>query len=106
MLDVRLRQKAVCFGAIKAGMHAGNVLQQLRHLHPTRQDSDISDEAGVAHQTVAFAPRFASEHAELSLIRDEAKKCIERSGLAGAVRPDQPENAAFLNPQIDAVERS
>ena len=50
-------------------------------------------------------PGIASEHPQLALIRSEAEDRVERGGLAGAVRADEAEDAAFFDAQIDAVQR-
>src|SRR6266498_2719589 len=41
----------------------------------------------------------------MALIRDEAENCIERGGFAGAVGPDEPQNATFFDAQVHAVQR-
>jgi hypothetical protein len=42
---------------------------------------------------------------QLALEGREAEDRVERGGLAGAVRADEPEDAALLDAQVDAVQR-
>ena len=86
-------------------MHAGDVVERLRDPHPARQHGDVGDEADVAHELVALRPGVAPEHLQLALVGGEAEDRVERGGLAGAVGADEPEDAALLDAQVDAVER-
>src|SRR6185503_6918348 len=62
------------------------------------------DEADVAGEPIAFRPRISPEHAQVSLVGRETDNRVQRGGLAGAVGTDQPDDAALLDLQIDAVE--
>src|SRR6516225_5720461 len=104
-LDRRLCQKSFCFRAIESGMHAGEELERLRNLHPTRQHGNIGDKADIAHQLVAFGPRIASEHPQFSLIRNKPKNCVQCSRLARTIGTDESEDASLLNLQVNAVQR-
>src|SRR4029077_14002771 len=84
-------------------MHTRDVVERLRDPHPPRQHRDVGDERDVAHQLVAFVPRVAPEHTELALERRKAEDRLEGSGLARAVGPDEAEDAALLDLQLDAV---
>jgi hypothetical protein len=103
--DVGLRQKTFRFRAIESRMHAGHVVERLRNPHPARQHGDIGDEADIAHELIALAPRVASEDPQFSLIWSEAENRVERCAFACAVRTDEPENAALIHLQIHAVQR-
>src|SRR5260370_40844172 len=83
--DGGLGKKTFRLGAIESGMHAGDVVEGLRNFDPSRQHSDIGNEADVAHQLIALSPRVASEYLQFSLIWSEADKGVQRSGLARAV---------------------
>src|SRR4029453_9724154 len=61
-LDRSLCQKTFGFGAIESRMHARDVIEQLRHANPTRQDSDISDERDFLHELIALGPWIASQY--------------------------------------------
>ena len=78
-------------------MNSGHIIEHLRDPHPAREHGDIGNETDIAHQLVALDPGIASEHPELSLIRRQTQNGVERGAFAGAVRPDQPENAAFIH---------
>src|SRR5580704_7032107 len=86
-------------------MHSGDIVERLRNPYPARQDGDVGDEADIAHQLIALGPGIAPEHSQFSLIRSEPENGVERGGLACAVGTDDSEDAAFFNPQIDAVQR-
>src|SRR6266436_2975107 len=103
--DVGLRQKTFRLRAIESRMHAGNVIERLRNPHPAGQHGDIGNEAGVAHELIAFGPGIASEYSQFSLIRGEAENRVERGGFACAVRTHESKDAALCDAQIDAVER-
>src|SRR5262249_37613777 len=66
---------------------------------------DVGDERDVAHQAIALAPGVAAEHPQLALVRREAEDRVQRRRLAGAVGADEPEDAALLDGEVDAVER-
>ena len=104
-LDFRLRQKTFRLRAIESRMHPGDVVERLRNTHPAWQHRDIGNETDIAHELIALGPGVASEHLQFSLIGGEAENRIERGGLACAVGTDESENAAFFDPQIDAVQR-
>src|SRR5260370_34874973 len=104
--DVRFRKKTCRFRAVESRMHAGDVIERLGNSDPSRQHSDIGNEADVAHQLIALSPGVASEYLQFSLIWSEADNGVERSGLARAVGADEPENAALFNPQVNAVQRN
>ena len=87
------------------GCTPADVVERLRDPHPARQHRDIGDEADVAHELIALGPGVAPEHRELSLVRHEAEDRVQRGRLAGAVGPDEPEDAALFDAQIGAVER-
>src|SRR4051794_11366539 len=87
-------------------MHAGNVVECLRDANPAREHGDIGDEADIAHELVAFGPGIASKYAQFSLIWSEAENRVERSGFTCAVGTDEPENAAFFDVQINAIQRN
>src|SRR4029077_5388306 len=63
------------------------------------------DERHVAHELIALGPGIAAEHFQLSLECGQTENCIERSCLAGAVRPDDSENPALFDPKIDMIQR-
>src|SRR5208282_777376 len=86
-------------------MHAGDIVECLRDPDPARQHGNVGDEADIAHELIALRPGITPEHSQFSLIWSEAENCVERGGLAGAVRTDQSEDAALFDAQIDAVER-
>jgi hypothetical protein len=103
-LIVVFARKAFRFRAIEPRMHTSHVVERLRDLHPAGQHGDIRDEADITHEEIALRPRIAAEHLELALEREEAQDRVERSCFAGAVRPDEAEDAAFFDVQVDAVE--
>ena len=103
--DGGLRKKTFRLRAIESRMHAGDIVERLRNPHPARQHGDIGNEADIAHELIALGPGIASEHSQLSLVWGEAENRVERGGLAGAVGTDESEDAAFFDPQIDAVQR-
>ena len=84
-------------------MHAADEVQRLRHFQPRRQHGDVGDEADFLHHRVALEVR--AEHAQLAFIRSEPEDRLERGGLAGAVRADQSDDAAFGDAQVEVVER-
>src|SRR5437899_2685273 len=86
-------------------MHSLEVLKCLRNLQPSRQHSNIRDEADITHELIALRPRIATQHSQLPLIRRQSKDRVERGGLAGAVRTDESEDSALFNAQIDSVQR-
>src|SRR6478672_9400188 len=86
-------------------MDAIHVVQQIRDTDPARQDRDVRDEGNVAHELLARAPGILAEDLQLSFERREAKDRVERGGFAGAVRTYEPEDATFLDAQIDSVQR-
>src|ERR1700686_2890490 len=104
--DVGFGEKNFRLRAIESRMDAGNVVESLRNPDPPRQHRNIGNEAHVAHELITFGPRIASQHPQLTLVWREAENRVERGGLACAVGPDQPEDAALFNTQIDAVERN
>src|SRR5579871_4251117 len=85
-------------------MHAGDVIERVRDLQPAWQDGDIGDETDVAHELIALGPGIASENAEFSLKRGEAEDSVESRRFAGAVGTDDPEDAAIIDAQVDAIE--
>src|SRR5258708_6737694 len=86
-------------------MDTGDVIEDLRDAHPARQHGDVGDEGDIAHEQIALGPGISSEHRQFSLVGGEAENGVERGGLSCAVRADEPEDAAFFDTQIDAVER-
>src|SRR5579863_1436789 len=86
-------------------MHARHVVESLRNSHPARQHGDIGNEAHIAHKLIALGPGVAPQYSQLSLIRSKSENRVECGGLTGAVGADQTEDAALLDPQIDAVQR-
>src|SRR5580692_11558239 len=96
-LDVGLRKKLLRLGAIKSGMHSGNVVQRLRNPYPARQHGDIGDEADIARELIALPPWVASKHFQFSLIRREPENRIECGALACAVGADKSEDAALFD---------
>src|SRR5262249_4078505 len=69
-----------------------------------RQYGYIGHETNIVHQLFAFGPGIAAEHLQLSLIGGKFENRVERSGLAGAVRTDQPKDAPLLPPQVCPVQ--
>src|SRR6185437_10026302 len=57
------------------------------------------------HQAVARPPGIEPNHAQIALVRNKAEHAIQQRALAGAVRADKPQYAAFLDTQIDTIER-
>src|SRR6516165_5548661 len=104
-LDRGLPKKTLRLRAVESRMHSGEVVECLRNPDPACQHGDVSDEANIAHQLIALDPRVASDYLQFSLIRREADNRVQRGGLAGAVRTDQPEDAALFDAQIDPIER-
>src|SRR4051812_17935720 len=86
-------------------MHSRDVIERLRNPHPARQHGDIGNETDVAHELVALVPGISTENTELPLVRGETENGVERSALAGAVRPDQSEDAPLFDAQVDSFER-
>jgi hypothetical protein len=86
-------------------MHPGNVVERLRNPHPAGQNSNIGNEADIAHELIALGPGVASEHLQFSLILGESKNRVKRGAFPCAVGTDEPEDAALFHMQIDAVER-
>jgi hypothetical protein len=84
-------------------MNSSHIIDCLRNPHPAGQDGDIGDEANVSHQKVALSPGITAEHFEIALIWNQAEDCIQCRGLAGTVRSDEAEYAAFFDAQINAV---
>jgi hypothetical protein len=54
---------------------------------------------------IALCPGVASEDSQFSLIRGETENRVERGGLTRAIRANEPENTAFFDTQIDAIQR-
>ena len=104
-LDAGLRQQRLGLGAVEAGMDAGHIVDGLADPHPARQHRDIGDEADVAHERIALAPRVAAEHRELALVRDQPEDRVQGGGLARAVRSDQAKDTPGLDGKVDAGER-
>ena len=71
---------------------------------PARQHRDVGDEADVLHEPVALVVGVEAEHRELAVEAREAEQGLERGRLAGAVRADQPDDAAGLDVEIHVVE--
>src|SRR5439155_11921627 len=65
----------------------------------------VSDEGDIKHELIALGPRVAPEHFELSLIWGGAEDRVERGRVAGAVGPDESQDAALFDTQIDPVQR-
>src|SRR5438067_2417459 len=86
-------------------MHVRDIVEQLRNPYPARQNRHVGDEADITHKQIALAPGIASEDPQFSLVRREAEDGVQRGGFPGAIGADEPQNAAFLYAQIDAVER-
>ena len=105
-LDGGPREKALRLRPIEARMHSRDVVERLGNPHPAGQHGDVGDEGDVAHELVAIGPGLPSEHLQVSLIGGEAEDRVERGGLAGAVGPDETEDAALLDAQIDPVQRN
>ena len=103
-LDRRPGQESLGFGAIESRVHAAGIVEQLRDANPAWQHGNVGDVGDVAHQLCARGPRIAPEDCELTLILSEAENRVERGGFTGAVRTDQPDDASFLDAQIDAVQ--
>ncbi len=102
--DGGLRKKGFRSRTGESRMHAADVVERLRDPEPAGQHGDVGDETDVAHELVALVPGVASEHLQLTLIRSEAEKRVDRGGLARAVGTDEPEDAALFDTQIEAVE--
>src|SRR5438874_126103 len=86
-------------------MHARHEFESLRNPYPARQDSDVRNETDVAHEPVALFPGVSVQDPQISLIRNQAKYRIQRGSLPRAVWADDPEDAPFLNPEINPVKR-
>ena len=48
---------------------------------------------------IALRPRIAPQHTQLSFIRSEAENCVQRGGLACAIRADESEDASLFDAQ-------
>src|ERR1019366_9224264 len=105
VLDSGFCKKTFRLGAIESRMHSGYVVERMGNPHPARQYGDIGDEADIAHELIALVPGVASEHSQFAVIWGEAENGVERGALACAVGTDEPEDAALVDMQIDAVER-
>src|SRR4051812_2488701 len=101
--DSRLREKSACYGAVKSGMHTGDVVQQLRNLDPAWQHSNIGYKANVAHQVITRAPRIPPKDVQLALIWSQAKDGVQCGRFTGTVRTDQTNDAALFNPQVHSI---
>src|SRR5215472_11855283 len=96
--DAGVCEKAFGFGAIESRMYAGDKVQGLRNSYPARQNSNVSDEADIAHQ------RITPENSQLAPIWNKTEDCVQCSGLARTVRTNHSEDAALLHAQVDAGE--
>src|SRR3984893_17012329 len=92
-------------GAIESRMYAGDILDRLGNSNPAREHGHIGNETDIAHEPFTLGPGVASEHFEFPLVGNEAEDRVQRGGLAGAVRTDEPEDAALFHPQVDSVQR-
>src|ERR1700680_4955024 len=101
--DVGFGEKNFRLRAIESRLDAGNVVESLRNPDPPRQYRNIRNETPVSHELITFGPRIASQHPQLTLIWGEAEDRVQRGGLACAIGPDKPEDAALFDTQIDAV---
>src|SRR5690606_20990074 len=57
------------------------------------------------HEFRALATRVEAEHRQFTVEIGQAEDCLERGGLAGAVRTDQADDAARFDVEVDGVER-
>jgi hypothetical protein len=53
----------------------------------------------------ALAARIEAQHRQLAFVVGEPEDRLQRGGLAGAVRPDQADDATRFDLEVDAVER-
>src|SRR5574337_21361 len=90
--------------AAEARMHRFHVLDGVLDLEPARQRGHVGDEAHVVHHPGAALARIMAEHIQLAVEIGEPENGLERRGLAGAVRADQADDAAFLDVEIYLVE--
>ena len=102
--DLRLGEELLCPLAAEPRMNAGDELDGLLDPEPSGQNRDIGDERGLGHQLGARGERLAAEHLELAFIGGESEYGAQGRGLAGAVRTDEPDDAAGLHGKIDVVE--
>ena len=86
--DRSLGEKTLRLGAIKSGMHAGDILEQLRNSNPARQHRNIGNEADIPHELIALCPGIASQYPQFALIGREAENRVERRRFAGPVWTD------------------
>src|SRR2546423_1707525 len=82
-----------------------HIVQQIGDAHPAWQDSNVGDEGDVAHELLTGGPGVLAEHFQFSFEGRETKDRVERGGFAGAVRTYEPEDATFLDAQINSVQR-
>src|SRR5690606_38556088 len=59
----------------------------------------------VGHQLVALGARVAAEHVQAALERNQPQDRLERGGLAGAVGPDQADDAPGRDGERGRIQR-
>ena len=91
--------------AAKSRMHAGDEIDGLIDAQPGGQHRDVGDEAGVMHQRGALAQRLATQHLQLPFVGGQPQDGAQRGGLTGAVRADEPDDAAGFDREIGAIQR-
>src|SRR5437588_595597 len=89
---------------IEARVHAVDEIERLPDPQPARQHRHVGDEAHLAHQLIALRARIEPEHGELPAEGGEPENRLERRGLPGAVRTDEPDDAAGLDREAHPVQ--
>ena len=89
-LIVVLARNASAAARSKARMHAGHVVERLRHPQPARQHGHVGDETDVAHQRVALRARVAAQHRELAVEGGEAEDRLSAVVLPAPLGPMRP----------------
>ncbi len=61
---------------------------------PSRQHGDVGDEAGVVHEIGALGERLTAQDLEPAYVSGQAENGAQCGGFSGAVRADEPDDAA------------
>src|SRR5581483_11604026 len=103
--DAGLCKKPFGFCAVESRMHAGDEIECLRNLYPAWKNGNISNEAHIAHEQIAFFPGIASEDPQFPFVGNQPEDGVERRRLACTVGPNEAEDATLFDQQINAVDR-
>nr|GEU28297.1 hypothetical protein [Tanacetum cinerariifolium] len=91
--------------AVEARVHPCHEIDGLAYREPLGQDRHVGNKAHVVHQQFALGARIAAQHRQVALERRQAQDGFQGGGLARTVGTDQPDDAAGVDGEADAVER-